>query len=112
VSITPGCNALPALPQLLNINPSFGLARAPLVIPPVCTKRTDLKVKVNEMICYRNIFFLMLLKSLHIPGKEKKKTFHESKFSPLHFQCRIGECFTKTEISAREKDGWQSCQAL
>lgn len=58
VSITPEHNMLPAPSQLLDINQVFGLAKASLAIPPVYTKRTVLKVNVNEIICYVNIFFL------------------------------------------------------
>lgn len=44
------------------MNQFFGLKPA---IPPVCTKRTILKVKVNGIICYVDIFSLC---SQHIPG--------------------------------------------
>lgn len=44
------------LSQLLEMNQFFWLKPA---VPPVCTKRTVLKVKVNGIICYVDIFFLM-----------------------------------------------------
>lgn len=54
VSITPEHKALPALSQLFNINQIFGLAGT----SPECTERALLKVKVSDLICYLNVFFL------------------------------------------------------